>query len=185
MSNYFLINKIDGTVVDLRNTYLLNSEKIAIDFNASNLWDEWLETGNDDIAFQVATLVGVDLEDLLASVGYGDITYNNVIALSPRALRDEIEMLVSGKFIEGTDVAVAESLNDDDLRLLCAHIMENDYLMDTFFSEVRDEIKKAISRKRIDNLLTEIDEGNKRIDEMVKNLDPADAHKYKDSSNRK
>ncbi len=185
MPNYYLINKVDGSVVDLRNTYLVNSEKIAIDFVASKLWDEWCDTGNDDTASLIATLVGVDLEDLLASVGYGDITYNNVIALSPRALRDEIEMLVSGKFIEDTEADVAESLNDDDLRLLCARIMENDYLMDTFFSEVRDEIKKAIVRKKIDNLLTKVDEGNKRIDEMVKNLDPADAHKYKDSSNRK
>jgi len=171
MSNYFLINRVDGTVVDLRNTYLVNPEKINNDHVATNLWNEWIETGNDDSACQVATLVGVDLEDLLASVGYGDITYNNVIALSPRALRDEIEMLVSGKFIEGTDADVAESLNDDDLRLLCAHIMENDYLMDTFFSEIRDEIRKAISRKRIDGLLTD--------------TDPANAHKYKDSSNQK
>lgn len=185
MSNYFLINKVDGTVVDLRNTYLVNSEKIAIDFIASNLWDEWLETGNDDSACQVATVIGVDLEDLLASVGYGDITYNNVIALSPRALRDEIEMLISGKFIEGTDVDVAESLNDDDLRLLCARIMENDRIMDTFFSEIRSEIRWAISRKRIDNMIAETDKGKERMDALVKAFDPANAHKYKDSSNRK
>ena len=192
MASYVLINSIDGTVVDLNHTYLLNVEKF--DDIAEEMWDKWLNFADDRTASTLATTYGVDLEDLLASVGYGDITYNNVIALSPRALRDEIEMLISGGFIEGTDVDVAQSLDDADLVLLCAQVMENDYLMDTFFSEIRDEIRKAISRKRIDDLITAIDESDENVDEMVKNLSPEEvdalsnhvpAHRFKDFNNRK
>lgn len=162
MPRYLLINKHDGTVVDLAGTYLLDEE--TFNDTARSLWDEWIATGADDVATRIVEHAGVDLYDILENSGFGDLEYGNCIAYSPRAIRDEIEALVYSNVLEGENAIIAQAFDDDDLRAVRAEMTDNDWLWEAVGRELHEAIRNVIGKKS----------------PMVGN-----PHKYKDSSNNK
>lgn len=164
MPRYLLINKLDGTVVSLEGTYLLNEEAIMDNDTARSLWDEWVATGSDHIATQIIEHSGVYLQNILENSGFGDLEYGNCISYSPRAIRDEIEALVYSNVLEDEDAIIAQAFDDDDLRAVRAEMTDNDWLWEAVGRELHEAIRNVIGKKS----------------PMVGN-----PHKYKDSSNNK
>ena len=129
-----LINLNDGTVCELANTVIVDTEKLNEEGKA--LLNEWSEGGNDGDAMSLGEKYGTPLERFTDN----DLTYANSIAFSVKALRDEItDRLDSG--YEGAEYRFAKELTDDQLNELGQYILSSDYLWNVYTEELLSGIR--------------------------------------------
>jgi hypothetical protein len=62
MSNYVLINRHDGTVVELNGTFIVDLDDLPE--HGQELWREWCESASDSYAVHLAVDYGFDLSDI-------------------------------------------------------------------------------------------------------------------------
>jgi hypothetical protein len=58
-----IINYTDGTVTDLEDSVIVDLDKL--DAEGNNLWQEWLEGGNDATASDLGRIYGTNINNLL------------------------------------------------------------------------------------------------------------------------
>jgi len=63
MSNYVLINRHDGTVVELNGTIIVDLDNLPE--HGQGLWQEWCESGSDSYAVHLAVEYGAVLSDFI------------------------------------------------------------------------------------------------------------------------
>ena len=133
-----LINLNDGTVCELANTVIVDTEKLNEEGKA--LLNEWSEGGNDGDAMSLGEKYGTPLERFTDN----DLTYVNSIAFSVKALRDEItDRLDSG--YESAEYRFAKELTDDQLNELGQYILSSDYLWNVYTEELLSGIRNYAS----------------------------------------
>jgi hypothetical protein len=133
-----LINLNDGTVCELANTVIVDTEKLNEEGKA--LLNEWSEGGNDGTACELGEKYGTALERFTDN----DLTHANSIAFSVKALREEItDRLDSG--YEVAEYKFAKELTDDQLNELGQYILSSDYLWNVYTEELLSGIRNYAS----------------------------------------
>lgn len=64
MSNKIIINTRDGSVIELRDSVIVDLDNLTDKQNA--LWEEWEEGGNDSTACELGRVAGKDLHDFFS-----------------------------------------------------------------------------------------------------------------------
>lgn len=155
-----IINSNDGTVVEIEGSMIVDLDQL--DSKSKMLWAEWLDTGSDTCARDIAERIGKPLLSILENCGYGDLTYGNTLAYSPRAIRDEIFYFSEGGWDEEW-VEKAEHLTTEQLEMIASGILQGDYL----WSVWREELVEALSSfdyssvETVDNINTSQTERSK------------------------
>ena len=133
-----IINILDGTVINVTNSVIVDVSKL--DEQGKALLQEWEEGGNDNDAIELGDKYGTPLGRFTDN----DLTYANSIAFSVKALRDEItDRLDSG--YEGAEYRFAKELTDDQLNELGQYILSSDYLWNVYTEELLSGIRNYAS----------------------------------------
>lgn len=155
-----IINSNDGTVVEIEGSMIVDLDQL--DSESKMLWREWLDTGSDTCARDIAERVGKSLRSMLQNCGYGDLKYGNTLSYSPQAIRDEIFYLKEYGWDEEW-VEKAEHLTTEQLEMIASGILQGDYL----WSVWREELIEALrgfdysSVEAVDNINTSQTERSK------------------------
>lgn len=155
-----IINSNDGTVVEIEGSMIVDLDQL--DSESKMLWAEWLDTGSDTVAREVAERVGKPLLSMLENCGYGDLKYGNTLAYSPQAIRDEIFYMKEGGWDEEW-VEKAEHLSTEQLEMIGSGILQGDYLWGVWKEELIEALREFdySSVESVDTVKTSQTERNK------------------------
>jgi hypothetical protein len=127
-----LINLNDGTVCELVNTVVVDTDKLNEAGKA--LLQEWEQGGNDNDARRLGEAFGRQLERFVDN----DLTHANSMSFSPKALRDEFE---NSHLTDIPEFKLGEQLTDDQLEELGQYILSSDYLWNVYQEELLSGIR--------------------------------------------
>ena len=127
-----LINKLDGTVCELANTVVVDTDKL--DDEGKAILKDWDESGADSFATQLGEKYGKALERFVDN----DLTLANSMSFSPKALRDEFK---NSHLTDIPEFKLGEQLTDDQLEELGQYILSSDYLWNVYQEELLSGIR--------------------------------------------
>lgn len=128
-----IINVEDGTVCDLTSSVVVDLDKL--DATGQQLWDEWLESGNDGTASELGTKHGTAIQTFTDN----ELNYGNSIAFSGKALREEVEQRLECGY-DSDAYKLASSFTDEQFDQLGQYILSSDYLWNVFTEELNSGI---------------------------------------------
>jgi hypothetical protein len=149
MSNKIIINTRDGSVIELRDSVIVDLDKLTDEQNA--LWDEWIEGANDTTACELGRQAGKDLYGILSGCGFGDLNYGNSIAYSPLGVRDEIQAKLDSLKASGdTDELLeqASKWTQAELEEFGSYAIQSEYLWQTWNEDFTDNLRSFIAHKK-------------------------------------
>lgn len=124
-----IVGTDDGIILDVSRCAIFDENEL------SEADQTLLNFGTESDSLSVANRHGVKLSDILEGCGYGDLNYNNSLALSPLALRSEFEEFpeLLPDDIEGVAEVKAilewgSKLSDTQLMNLSAYALQDDEL---------------------------------------------------------
>ena len=127
-----LINKLDGTVCELANTVVVDTDKL--DDEGKAILKDWDESGADSFATQLGEKYGKALERFVDN----DLTYANSMSFSPQALRDEFE---NSSMTEIPEFKFGSELSQEQLEELGQYILSSDYMWNVYQEELISGIR--------------------------------------------
>ena len=131
-----LINKLDGTVCELANTVVVDTDKL--DDEGKAILKDWDESGADSFATQLGEKYGKALERFVDN----DLTYANSMSFSPQALRDEFE---NSSMTEIPEFKFGSELSQEQLEELGQYILSSDYMWNVYQEELISGIRNYAS----------------------------------------
>lgn len=143
-----LVNVNDGSVVSLEGTYLVVLGEGKDKGRKQDLYDEWLENGSDRVIAELGATHGKSVDEILGGCGYGDLRYGNSVALSPNAIKDEIDSRINSGVFDNEELSLLEIFTVDDYEWICESILSGDYIWNTFSTLVDEYIHEAIRQRR-------------------------------------
>lgn len=133
-----IINILDGTVINVTNSVIVDVSKL--DEQGKALLQEWEEGGNDNDAIELGGTYGTKVEKFTDN----DLTHANSIAFSAIALRDEVrDRIDSGYATE--EYKLANSFTMEQFEELGQYILQSDYLWNVFSEELSSGIQNYAS----------------------------------------
>lgn len=127
-----LINTNDGTVCELANTVIVDTDKLSDE--GKQLLSDWENGGNDGDASSLGEKFGTPLERFTDN----DLTHANSMSFSPKALRDEFE---NSHLTDIPEFKLGNELTDDQLQELGQYILSSDYLWNVYQEELVSGIR--------------------------------------------
>lgn len=122
-----IVGTDDGIILDVSRCAIFDENEL------SEADQTLLNYGTESDSLSVANRHGIKLSDILEGCGYGDLNYNNSLALSPLALRSEFAEFA--EFPELLPVAEVKAilewgskLSDTQLMNLAAYALQDDDL---------------------------------------------------------
>lgn len=143
-----LVNTNDGSVIPLEGTYLVVLGEGDDKARKQELYDEWCEHGSDDLISELGKKHGKGLDVILVGCGDGDLRYGNSVALSPNAIKEEIESRINTGIYDSDELSLLQTFTVDDYEWICESILSGNYIWNTFSTLVDEYIWEAIFQRR-------------------------------------
>jgi len=143
-----IVNVNDGSVIPLEGTYLVVLGEGDDKGRKQDLYDEWCEHGSDDIIEELGTKHGKNIDEILGGCGYGDLRYGNSVALSPNAIKDEIDSRINTGVFDDEELSLLRTFTVDDYEWICESILSGDYIWNTFSTLLDEYVWEAIRQRR-------------------------------------
>lgn len=143
-----LVNANDGSVIPLEDTFLVVLGEGDDKARKQDLYDEWCEHGSDSIIEQLGRRHGKALDAILGGCGDGDLRYGNSVALSPNAIKEEIDSRINSGVYDDEELALLGTFDVADYEWIGESILSGDYLWNTFRTLVDEYIWEAIHQRR-------------------------------------
>ena len=129
-----IINILDGTVINVTNSVIVDVSKL--DEQGKALLQEWEEGGNDNDAIELGDKYGTKVEKFTNN----ELTYSNTMAFSGRSLRDEVRERIDSGYTSD-EYLLASKFTDEQFEELGQYILSSDYLWNVFSEEVSSGIR--------------------------------------------
>lgn len=143
-----LVNVNDGSVVPLEGTYLVVLGEGKDKGRKQDLYDEWLDNGSDRVIAELGATHGKSVDEILGGCGYGDLRYGNSVAVSPNAVKEEIDSRINTGIYDNEELALLETFNVADYEWIGESILSGNILWGTFSDQMDEFIWEAIHQKR-------------------------------------
>lgn len=94
MATRLIVDAQTDTILNIEHCYILTIDDLD-DHDQATLLDINEDSGaDDDIVVEMAKRCGIKVTDMGDQTGWGDLTYTNAVAYSPKSLRDEANVLI-------------------------------------------------------------------------------------------